>query len=62
MAAEGLGWEDRIGTVEPGKLADITVLHGNPLEDIGAFKDVFMVLKGGTTVVLDGELVEQGVG
>jgi imidazolonepropionase-like amidohydrolase len=58
VAAEGLGWEDRVGTVEPGKLADITVLHGNPLEDIGAFKDVFLVLKGGATVVLDGEIVE----
>ncbi|HJX39782.1 MAG TPA: amidohydrolase family protein [Anaerolineae bacterium] len=62
VAAEGLGWNDRLGTIEPGKLADITVLNANPLEDIGAFGDVFMVIKGGATVAADGKLVEPAAG
>ncbi|ARK20118.1 metal-dependent hydrolase family protein [Sporosarcina ureae] len=33
-AAECLGWEDRVGTLETGKLADVLVVKGNPLEDI----------------------------
>ncbi|WP_026908351.1 metal-dependent hydrolase family protein [Paucisalibacillus globulus] len=33
-AAECLGWEDKVGTLEKGKLADIIVVKGNPLEDI----------------------------
>jgi len=36
--AELLGLDDRIGTVETGKLADMIVVDGNPLEDIGLFE------------------------
>ena len=32
--ARALGWEDRVGTLEPGKLADILVLEGDPLADV----------------------------
>ena len=42
---------DRLGTVEPGKWADLIVLDGNPLKDPGLFEDglktVRLVLKGG---------------
>ena len=31
-AAELLGWEDRLGTIEPGKLADLVVIDGDPFE------------------------------
>lgn len=33
-AAECLGWEDKVGTIEEGKLADIIIVKGNPVQDI----------------------------
>ena len=36
-----------IGTIEPGKLADIIVVKGNPLYDVVALKDVLVVMKDG---------------
>ncbi len=49
-AAELLGWSDRIGVLEPGKLADIIAVPGNPLTDPGAIERVTFVMKGGTVV------------
>jgi imidazolonepropionase-like amidohydrolase len=45
--AEILGWSDRIGTVEPGKLADLVGVPGNPLRDITVTERVGFVMKGG---------------
>jgi imidazolonepropionase-like amidohydrolase len=42
-----LGMEKDLGTVEPGKLADLIVVRGNPLFDIVALSDVEAVVKGG---------------
>ena len=56
-AAEALGWEERLGTIEAGKLADITVVNGDPLKDIRALGDIHMVIKDGVTVVIDGTIV-----
>ena len=46
-AAEVIGQQKDLGSVEPGKLADLTVIEGNPLADIGATKNVRLVIKGG---------------
>jgi imidazolonepropionase-like amidohydrolase len=46
-AAELIGWQDRIGTLEPGKLADVIAVDGNPLEDISVMKRVLFVMKDG---------------
>ncbi|HEY3458258.1 MAG TPA: amidohydrolase family protein [Bryobacteraceae bacterium] len=46
-AAELLGLADKIGTLEPGKLADIVAVPGNPLQDIRATQSVLFVMKEG---------------
>ncbi len=46
--AEILGKGKELGTIEPGKLADIIVVRGNPLFDITALANVEVVVKDGT--------------
>lgn len=46
-SAQLLGMADRIGTIEPGKFADVISVAGNPLEDITALRNVKLVMKGG---------------
>ncbi len=47
VAADLLGWEDRVGEIAPGMYADIIAVHGDPLDDIGELEDVDFVMKGG---------------
>lgn len=47
LNAEILGWSDRVGTVEAGKLADLVAVAGDPLADIGEMERVRFVMKGG---------------
>ena len=47
LTAELLGWEDKVGTIEPGLYADIIAVSGNPLDDISELEDVDFVMKGG---------------
>jgi imidazolonepropionase-like amidohydrolase len=49
-AAELLRLSDQIGTLEPGKLADLVVLDADPLVDIKAVRQVHMVIKAGQWV------------
>ena len=46
-AAELLGMQNEIGTIEPGKLADIVAVPGDPLKDISLLEKVDFVMKGG---------------
>jgi imidazolonepropionase-like amidohydrolase len=45
--AELLGWQDRIGTIAPGKLADLVAVRGNPLADVTELERVVFVMKDG---------------
>jgi len=47
-AADLLGLQNKIGTLEPGKLADIVAVPGNPLENIKVTQSVLFVMKEGT--------------
>lgn len=47
-AARLLKIEDRLGTVEEGKIADLIAVTGNPLEDVEILCDVVFVMKEGT--------------
>jgi imidazolonepropionase-like amidohydrolase len=47
VPARYLGVEDRLGSVEAGKLADMVGVPGNPLEDIHALERVSFVMKEG---------------
>jgi imidazolonepropionase-like amidohydrolase len=55
VAAELLRWDDRLGTIERGKLADIIAMPGNPLTDISALERVSLVMIGGKLVKRPGE-------
>jgi imidazolonepropionase-like amidohydrolase len=48
LDAELLGVADRLGSLAPGKLADIVAVPGNPLENIAVTQNVVFVMKEGT--------------
>ena len=54
ISAKVLGWEDRLGTIEEGKYADLVVVKGNPLEDI----DLLIDQDSFTTIMKGGEVVK----
>ena len=49
-AAEMLGWQDRIGAIEPGKFADLVAVAGDPVADITELERVRFVMKDGQVI------------
>jgi imidazolonepropionase-like amidohydrolase len=54
MSAECLGWDDDLGTLEPGKIADLVMTPINPLENLRALEDTNNI----TMVIKDGQIVK----
>jgi imidazolonepropionase-like amidohydrolase len=49
-AADLLGWSDEVGSIEPGKFADLVAVEADPLKDITSLEHVKFVMKGGEVV------------
>ncbi len=47
VAANLIGWEDRVGSLAPGRYADIVAVKGDPLRDLHLLESVPFVMKGG---------------
>lgn len=48
--AEVLGWQDRVGSIDKGKFADLIAVSGDPLADIAELQHVKFVMKGGKVI------------
>lgn len=48
--AEIIHWQDKVGSLEEGKFADVIATSGNPLQDINEMQHVKFVMKGGTVI------------
>ncbi|KAA0225808.1 amidohydrolase family protein [candidate division KSB1 bacterium] len=57
LNAEIIGWQDRVGSIEVGKYADLIAVPGDPLQDIDRLQHVGFVMKGG--VVYRDDLVQR---
>jgi imidazolonepropionase-like amidohydrolase len=49
-AAELLGWQMRVGSIDAGRLADIIAVDGDPMKDINELRKVRFVMKGGKVI------------
>jgi imidazolonepropionase-like amidohydrolase len=47
VAADLLGWQDRVGALAPGRYADLIAVEGDPLADLDRLSDVCLVMRGG---------------
>jgi imidazolonepropionase-like amidohydrolase len=49
-AAQLLRWDDRVGSIAPGKYADLVAVEGDAMADLRSFRNVGFVMKGGVVV------------
>ena len=49
-AAEMLGWQDRVGSIEPGKFADLVAVARDPIADVTELERVRFVMKDGQVI------------
>jgi imidazolonepropionase-like amidohydrolase len=46
-----MGWEDRVGTLRPGRFCDLVAVDGDPLDDVRVLEAPVVVMKGGRLAV-----------
>jgi imidazolonepropionase-like amidohydrolase len=51
LVDEGKSWHDRLGSIEPGRYADLIAVTGDPLKDVSVLLHVGFVMKGGVVVM-----------
>ena len=54
LAAQYMGWSDRVGRLAPGRYGDLIAVEGDPLTDVRALQQVAVVIKGGLVFKLPG--------
>jgi imidazolonepropionase-like amidohydrolase len=47
VAARYMGWDDRVGSLTPGRYGDLIAVSGDPLADVRRLQDIDVVIKGG---------------
>ena len=47
---EIIHWQDKVGSIEKGKFADLIATNGDPLQDITEMQRVKFVMKGGAVI------------
>ena len=60
IAAEAIGWSDRVGTLVPGRFADLVAVDKDPLADITELERIRFVMKGGVVYKGGARLVVPG--
>ena len=43
-----MGWSDRVGSLDPGKWADVVAVEGDPLNDVTVLQQPIFVMKSGS--------------
>jgi imidazolonepropionase-like amidohydrolase len=61
LAADALGLADQVGTLVPGKHADLIAFEGNPLQDLRVLRRIDRVFRDGHLVASDGAAILPGL-
>jgi imidazolonepropionase-like amidohydrolase len=51
VAAECMGWDDRVGTLRPGRFCDLVAVDGDPVAEVSLLEAPVVVMKGGRIAV-----------